>query len=242
LKNKAHILILLFAFLQTGLLCAQESSNDNLAKYYHHKLHFGFTLGVNKADFIIHPIKNLYLLDTLKTVRSKSNYGFNIGIITEYAITEYLCIRFVPDLSFAARSLEYTFVTPHDTSRKTASVNKLVESTFIDFPLDLKLRSKRLHDFAACILVGGKYSIDLASQKNVATNGQQEAIVKLRKNDWGLNVGCGADFFLPYFKFGIEIKYTYGFKDLIVHDDYIYSKAIEKLNTKMLLISFTFEG
>ena len=242
MKLKHAFIILIFCLLSTGSILAQESSADNLPKYYNHKLHFGFTLGLNKSDFIIHPMKGLYLMDSLKSVRSNPSSGFNIGIVCEYAFMKYLCIRFVPDLSFAARTLVYSFVTPHDTTRKWVDQKKLVESTFVEFPLDLKLRSKRLHNFAAYMLAGSKYSIDMASQKDVNNTNAQDAVVKLRKNDWSVDVGAGAEFFLPYFKFGMELKYSYGFKDLIVHDQYIYSTSIEKLNSKMVLLSFTFEG
>jgi hypothetical protein len=239
LRPLFYILILVCGALR---LQAQSNSNDNLPKYYNTRLHFGFTLGINKSDFIINPVKNLYRMDSLKSVRSVPNSGFNIGIVTEFAFMEYLAIRFVPDLSFSARSLEYTFNTPKDTSRGLVVMKKLVESTFVEFPLDLKLRSQRMHNFAAYVIAGAKYSIDLASQKNVNNTNQQDAVVKLRKNDLGVDVGVGTEFFLPFFKFGLELKYTYGFKDLLVHDSYIYSTSIEKLNTKMFLISFTFEG
>jgi hypothetical protein len=243
LNIKRFILFISFLVVfPAGILLAQENSNDNLPKYYNTKLHFGFTLGFNKADFIINPVKNVYQMDSLKTIRSKPDFGFNIGIVAEFAFMQYLAIRFVPDLSFASRTLEYTFDTPKDTGRGLVMQKKLVESTFVDFPLDLKLRSQRLHNFAAYVIGGAKYSIDLASQKNVSNNNQQDAVVKLRKNDLSVDVGVGTEFFLPYFKFGVEIKYSYGFKDLIVHDSYIYSTAIEKLNSKMLLISLTFEG
>ncbi|HXC05336.1 MAG TPA: porin family protein [Bacteroidia bacterium] len=242
MKHIRYILCSILTFLSIGYIQAQSNSNDNLPKYYNEKLHFGFTLGVNKADFIIHPVKGLNTMDSLKYITSQPNYGFNLGIVSEFAFTEYLCIRFVPDLSFAARTLTYTFDTPIDTSRGYVPMKKLVESTFVEFPLDLKLRSQRMHDFAAYVLAGAKYSIDLASQKNVNNTNAQDAVVKLRKDDYGLDVGTGVEFFMPYFKLGFELKFTYGFKDLIVHDQYIYSTSIEKLNTKMFLFSVTFEG
>lgn len=242
MKINRYILLLVLISLSIGSFRAQSNSNDNLPKYYNEKLHFGFTLGVNKADFIIHPQKDLYKMDSLKYITSQPNFGFNIGIVSEYAFTQYLCIRFVPDLSFAARTLTYTFDTPLDTSRGYVPMKKLVESTFVEFPLDMKLRSQRMHDFAAYVLAGAKYSIDLASQKDVNNTSTQDAVVKLRKDDYGLDVGTGVEFFMPYFKLGLELKFSYGFKDLIVHDQYIYSTSIEKLNTKMFLFSVTFEG
>lgn len=242
MNTRAYIVASLFLILFTGLVRAQDNSNDNLPGYYKHRLHFGFTLGGNSADFIIHPVKNLYGMDSLKSVRSVKSQGFNLGIVSEFAFHQYLTVRFLPDLSFVARSLDYYFDTPKDTSRGIVMLEKVVESTFVDFPVDIKLRSKRLHNFAAYVLGGVRYSIDLASQKDVNNVNQATAVVKLRKDDWGVNVGTGMDFFLPYFKFGVELKYIYGFKDLIVHDNIIYSNAIERLNSKIILISLTFEG
>jgi hypothetical protein len=242
LNRKRYFFFLLIAVLSVSSGLAQSNSADNLPTYYNKQLHFGFTLGINRSDFIIAPVKNIYQLDSLKSITSNPGGGFNIGIVCEYAFMKYLAVRFVPDLSFAARTLNYTFDTPHDTSRGYVTMTKLVESTFVEFPVDLKLRSERLHNFAAYFLAGAKYSIDLASQKDVNNTSTTEAVVKLRKNDYGVDVGAGVEFFLPYFKLGFELKYTYGFNDLLVRDKYIYSTSIEKLNSKMFLFSVTFEG
>ncbi len=241
-RRNIFFFLLAFSFTYTPILNAQSNSADNLPTYYNHALHFGFTLGVNTSNFIVHPTKNVYQMDSLKSVIPKSGPGFNIGIVCEYAFMKYLAVRFVPDLSFAARSLNYTFDTPKDTSRGYVVMTKQVESTLVEFPVDLKLRSERLHDFAAYFLAGGKYSIDLASQKDVNNTNAQNAVVKLRKYDYGVDVGAGVEFFMPYFKLGFELKYTYGLNDLLIHDKYIYSTSIEKLNSKLFLFSVTFEG
>jgi len=242
LRINKYILLFFLGLLAGRTSFAQTNSSDNLPLYYNHALHFGFTLGFNRSDFIIHPVKDLYMKDSLKSVTSKAGPGFNIGIVCEYAFMKNLAVRFVPDLCFAARTLNYTFDTPKDTSRGYVVLPKQVESTFVEFPVDLKLRSDRLHDFAAYFLAGGKYSIDLASQKDVSNKNAEQAVVKLRKYDYGIDVGAGAEFFLPYFKLGIELKYTYGLNDMIVHDKFIYSTSVEKLQTKIWLFSVTFEG
>jgi hypothetical protein len=242
LKLNRTLFLLLIVLLTAGTVSSQSNSADNIPLYYNHKLHFGFTLGTNTADFIIHPSKDLYKMDSLKSITSNSGPGFNIGIVCEYAFMKYLAVRFVPDLAFASRTLNYNFDTPHDTTRGYVNLKKTVESTFVEFPLDLKLRSERLHNFAAYFLAGGKYSLDLASQKDVNNTNTATAVVKLKKYDYGVNVGGGIEFFLPYFKLGLELKYTYGFNDLIARDKYIYSTSVEKLQTRMFLFSVTFEG
>ena len=176
----------------------------------------------------------ILLNPSLKIIESQKQTGFNLGIISDLKFAKYLSLRFVPDLSFAQRDLEYHFDTIITTKR--------IESTFLDFPLDIKFKSSRLNNGGAYLLGGGKYSIDLVSQKNVKNNIPGQEIVKLRKNDFAYEVGGGIEFYLTYFKFAIEGKLSIGIKNLLVKDSTIYSKSDDKLRSKIFLISFTFEG
>ena len=71
----------------------------------------------------------------------------------------------------------------------------------LTLPLLLKYRSKRLNNFAAYIVGGGKYVVDLASEENVDNATQDEPIVKTSSQFIAAEIGIGTDFFLPYFKF-----------------------------------------
>lgn len=55
-------------------------------------------------------------------------------------------------------------------------------------------------------------------------------------------IGFGTDFYLEYFKFGIEIKMSYGIRDILDRDNTPLTDPIDKLSTKMFLLSLTFEG
>ena len=116
---------------------AQEKKVLNQPKYDRQKMHFGFLLGVNKTDFVIKRIKDFNLLDTLYTVESDGQSGFNLQIITNLRLGENFDLRFLPGLSFASRNLNYAF---EKTTSKETVVIKKVESTFLDFPLDLKFK------------------------------------------------------------------------------------------------------
>ena len=216
---------------------AQPPRLQNLAKYEFENVHFGFSVGVNTTNFVITP---RVLTDSIKVIESTPQQGFNLGIVSELAIHRYVTIRFVPNLSFAERQLDYTITTVNGT----ADFIKKVESTFLDFPIDIKLRSARLRNFAAYILAGGKYTIDLASQRNVDNTSLDptQQVVKLSRIDIGYEMGAGAEFYLPYFKFAIEAKLSLGFKNLLIKDNTIFSNSIDRLYSKMFLISFTFEG
>ena len=56
------------------------------------------------------------------------------------------------------------------------------------------------------------------------------------------DIGFGTDFYLEYFKFGIELKMSYGLNDIHIRESNAFSDPIEMLKTKMFLLSFTFEG
>ncbi|MBK7853530.1 MAG: hypothetical protein IPJ79_00185 [Bacteroidetes bacterium] len=86
---------------------------------------------------------------------------------------------------------------------------------------------------------GVKYSIDMVSQAKVESKDKE--FVKLRRNDFGYTIGLGMDFYLPMFKFSPEIKMYHGLKNLLVKDDLIYSRSIDALQTKMFMLSLTFE-
>lgn len=237
--------ILVFMLFSTALLPlssnAQKKTTLNLPKYENDWLHFGFSLGVNRANFIIHPVKNLSAFDTVLSILATPQAGFNLAIISEIKLHQYATLRFLPDLSFQVRTLDYTVV--YKQPPDTVLFKKNVESTVIDFPLDLKIRSARLNNFAVYILGGGKYSIDLASQKNVQSSSQaSSAIVKLKKNDYSIEAGFGIDYYFQYFKFSTEIKACWGIPNLLVKDQTIFSNCIDKLNSQLILFSLNFEG
>lgn len=237
MKNLSKYILVLLLVFTSSITFAQES-RGNLPTYYKERLHFGFTIGVNRANFIIHPAPHFERFDTLKSVVSIPKYGFNLGIISELMLHKYITLRFIPNLSFAERNLEYSFEGFDTIVRK-----KSIESTFLNFPLNIKLRSKRVDNFGAYIVAGGGYSLDLASKrKSVTSTDPNEQIVKLRRDDFSYEVGAGAEFYFEYFKFAIEGKLSIGTVDLLIHDNTVYSNSINKLNSKVFLVSITFEG
>ena len=241
MKRILFFILIVFSLSYAGDLCAQKKAVLNLPKYDNEVLHFGFSLGVNRANFIIHPVKNLSSLDTILSILPTPQLGFNLAIISELRLHQYVTLRFLPDLSFQVRTLEYTVVTPSPPD--TVVFKKNVESTVIDFPFDLKIRSSRLNNIACYVLGGGKYSIDLASQKDVQGSSQaSSAIVKLKKSDYSVEAGFGIDYFFPYFKFSTEIKACWGIPNLLIKDQTLFSNCIDKLNSQLILISLNFEG
>lgn len=235
---KSPIFLCLLALLLLPLyISAQKPRVQNLPKYDYKKYHFGFTLGFTDMDFRVRRTEDFKDLDSLFTIEPQSQYGFNIGIVSSMRLFEYFDLRFVPTLTFGDRTLEYNLKF-QDTLRYLYKKN--IESTLIDLPITLKYKSQRINNFRAYVLGGARYSIDLASQADKKSE-NRDVLVKIKRNDFSGELGVGFDFYLNYFKFGTELKMAYGVRDLLKRESNIYTKGIEKLSSKVLWITFTFE-
>ena len=233
---RKSILILLCLFATTVM--AQKPKVENLQKFDTKWVHFGFSLGINSGDFNLHRRPN-GLNDSITKIDVISQSGFNLGIVSEIHLHKYFGIRFVPTLVFGQRNMDFYFINREGEQDK---VERIIESTYLDFPILLKYRSARLNNFAAYFIGGFKYSIDLASNEDVANEDIAESIIKLKRNTTAAEVGVGTDFFLPYFKFAIELKMSYTLDDALVPDNTELSNPIEKIVPKMMFITFLFEG
>ena len=239
MHKKLTLILLLSAVLSSAY--GQRETTLNLPKFDHRFMHFGFLLGLNSADFVLQRFPpSAPGADTLFVLEPKSAKGFNLGIISSMHFGQYFSLRFTPNLAFSSRTLYYSF----ETMEGTKKYDKDIESTLINFPLNIKYKSVRVNNFSAYLLFGAAYSLDLASNaghENVSIN-PSDIIVAIKRDDIMGQIGIGTDFYLEYFKFGIELKMSYGIKDVLDHDNTYFSAPIETLSTKMFLLSFTFEG
>jgi hypothetical protein len=196
---------------------------------------------VNKADFVLYPASSETSPDSVISVSSKPDWGFNLGIVSDLRLHDYVTLRFLPALSFQGRALQYQI---HPTSALAPdsfyTETKKVESTLLDFPINIKIRSERLNNVSAYLLAGGKFSVDLASQAGT----KNPDLVKLNGKEWSLEAGFGFDFYLEYFKLSTEIKFSAGLNNRLFNEPVptTFSSPLEKVLTKTWLFSLNFEG
>jgi len=175
-------------------------------------------------------------MDSVYSVESSPSAGLNLTILSNLRLGEYFDLRFLPTLSFAQRNLDYTLMYSDSVP---FTKTKIVESTYLEFPLELKYKSKRIDNYRVYVLGGFKYGIDMVSQAKVKA--EDPDIIKLERYDYGYEIGLGFDFYLSYFKFSPEIKMFTGLKNLIVPENTTYSSPIESLYSKTFTVSLTFE-
>ncbi|MBL4734652.1 MAG: PorT family protein [Flavobacteriales bacterium] len=216
---------------------AQKPKPENLRKYDRQWIHFGFLLGINSADFNVHPSPNIRDFDSIYVVESDPESGFTLGIVANLRLGHFFDLRAIPSLSFSQRQLEYTLV---GTNKIPKMEIKKIESTFLEFPLTIKYKSVRINNGRAFVLGGLRYSLDLASQKDVSK--EDEELVKLKRDDFLYEIGFGMDFYLKYFKLSPVIMLSLGLNNMLVREeDNLFSSSIDKLNTKVIQFAVTFE-
>jgi hypothetical protein len=238
-----------------ALIFSQESDGYgvNLRPFYKQRLHFGFTIAGNQADFRLNPKPNSLLPDTVitpsrygvRTVYSKASKGFAIGLVADARLQEYIRLRLTPNISFGTRRIEYTLSTADRDSFKV--FQKTVESVFLIFPLETKIQSKRLGNLSAYVIGGGGYSLDLSARKRAGTASsgganQLDDNVKLKRDDFFYSAGAGTDFYLQYFKLGLELKLLIGTRDLLKKENSVFSNSLDKIRSRMVVFTITFEG
>jgi len=200
-------------------------------------LHFGFTLGMNYQDLKVKHSNakdeagNSYYME-VPTFRP----GFTVGVISDLKLFECLNLRFVPTLNFGDRSLIFV-----NERGEKAPKSQVLKSTLLDFPLYIKYRAERHNNYRPYLIAGSGITLDLAREKG--------EMILLKPSDVMVEFGVGCDFYLPYFKLAPELKLCLGMLDMLERDrgdlyivtDKKYTKAISKLSSRMIVLTFNFE-
>jgi len=215
----------------------QKPKNDS---WYDDKLlHFGFSLGLNVMDFNITPSQSNLETDGYYPEVSLLNPGINIQVVTNLRPGKYFDLRFLPGVSFGQRNVRYY---DYDT-QEILNERQRVESSFLEFPFLVKYKGARLNNTRPYLISGLNYRYDLAGKKEY--DDEKPVYIRLKRSDLYYEVGAGLDFYLPYFKFSVEIKMSNGMRDIIVHEpapgNPQYANAIERMKSQIWVISFHFE-
>ena len=203
----------------------------NLENFDKQRLYWGYFLGLNTYDF-----KFDYIKPPTTDISVASNFGFNVGVVGDLRLQEYINLRFEPGLYYAQRNLTYAgFTRQIDSYRE-------VRSTYLDFPLLLKFSSKRVGNVRPYLVGGVSATLNLASNsKSLDDNYQQ----RFRVKSWTQNyeLGFGIDLYLEYFKFSPSIRGVFGLNDELIRDnnpDSPWTGNIQSMKSRAVFINFTF--
>ncbi len=236
---KKSFLILIFLLLSHGAfaqLFSKEKikNNENFDK---DRLSWGFFLGFNNYDFQFN-----YNQD-FDEILVETSTGFNVGLISNLRINEYLDLRFEPGLIISQRNLVYNESYFNGLEFNDSDLFREVKSTYVHFPLLLKFSTKRLNNFKPFIVGGFSTALNLSSnQENPDDNSVGQ--FRTKKNMLFYEVGFGIDFYLYWFKFTPSIRGVFAINDEVVRDvdpNSPWTSNIHTMKTRGIFINFTFQ-
>jgi hypothetical protein len=249
-KRFFYVLIFLLAGFTSH---AQRLLLKNLTTFDDKRLHFGFTLGINETDFGFEHYKVMSdnaqfmksenvidIANRHKSVRadiSNLTPGFTVGIVTNLRLAESFDLRFLPGMSFAERKLVYNIPVVDNNSDNSEYYS--IKSTFLDFPLLLKYKSRKMNNQRPYVIGGGAVRVDISKSG-------QEDLVRLKPFGTYLEAGIGWDSYLQFFRLSTELKFSFGMNNILDAGPkdtqaQVYSAAFSKLTSNIVTLCFHFE-
>lgn len=227
-----YILLLLLPLLAV----AQERKVQNKPYIDYRRLHYGFFVGLHAQDMEF--VNNGYVAENGECWYAdiaQYNPGFSVGVLADLRLGTYLSLRALPTMHFGQNSIVFREQNSGEISRQQ------VKTTYISLPLHLKCSAERFNNYRPYITAGVSPMLNLTVKK------QKQLLLK--KFDFMVEIGAGCDFYLPYFKLIPELKFAFSLLDVLEKDrsdlldeSYLkYTHSVDKVASKMIVLSFYFE-
>lgn len=209
-------------------------NNENFDKP---QLSWGYYLGMNNYDYNFDYISDTYDIQTEKS------FGFNVGLIGNFRISDFFDIRFEPGLVMSNRNLVFNPAQFGETEFNQNLHLREIKSTYIHFPILLKISSKRVNNFKPFLLAGVSTALNLSSKENNVDDNSLGQF-RTKKNVFFYELGFGIDLYLEWFKFSPSIRGVFALSDEHVDDNdplSPWTSNIDFMKTSGILINFTFQ-
>lgn len=233
MKNKIVLILLLFVSFAQAQFSGKIFGKDpiiNHENFDKQRVYWGYYLGFNFYDF-----KFDYKNEGPDILVDRTT-GFNVGLVGDVRLQEYLNLRFEPGLYYTQRNLNYA-----NQTKKIDAIRE-VSATFIHLPLLLKFSALRAGNVRPYLLAGVSTTLNLNSNSKAIDDNLQQ---RFRVKPWTKNyeLGFGLDLYLEYFKFSPSIRGVFGIGDEMIRDNdpnSPWTGNVQSMKTRAVLINFTF--
>lgn len=233
-------LLLMFLALDAQGQYKKKRSNSghgrskNMPTYDDRFLRYGFQLALHQSRFNIR-YSDFFANngDSTTAVFPRWSPGFMLGLITSFRLGDELWnLRFVPNVSFYERNLEYQFRNNPENTH-----NELFENTFVELPLLLKYKSIRRNNHRM-YMVGG-----ISANFKVAGKKERLDDVQLQTLNQNLEIcyGLGWDLYFEFFKFAPELRFSHGIPNLLIKNGNRVSNSLDRVTTHRVTLVLNFE-
>lgn len=233
MKKILYILLLLVFPLA---VFAQERKVQNKPYIDYRRLHYGFFVGVHMQDMEF--MNNGFVTETGEQWYAdiaSYNPGFTVGVLADWRLSTHFSLRALPTLHFGQNTIVFR------EQESGAKERQQVKTTYLAFPLHVKYSAERFNNYRPYLTAG------IAPMMNLTVKKQRPILFK--KFDCMFEVGFGCDFYLPFFKLIPELKFAFSLvdvldkdrKDLLDENVLKFTQSVDKVVTKMVVLSLYFE-
>ena len=205
----------------------------NLPNFDQKEFRFGYYLGLNNYDFKVTndgPGSKSAQLE-------KGDIGFNVGLIGDFKINNFLNLSFEPGLSSFSKKMNfYEFISGSKTINKSWNI----KSNQIHLPFLLKINSKRYKNFRPYVKLGISSSINI--NKVTSSTGLLPTDFKFSSLNLFYELSVGLDIYLRYFKLSPSVRGLFSMKNEIPNNfsSDLLLDNINKLESRAVFLNFSF--
>src|SRR6476660_2408571 len=206
--------------------------HDNLPYY------FGIYLAYNST--YLHPSKNEKFLydDSVLTAEPGASGGVALGFLATLKLNPRWEFRLNPNLIIGGAKF-FTYTLKNPLPGENTVEKKTLPSSIFTCPLQFKFNSDRIDNFRVYMMFDGYVSSDLMAN---AGNRNAEDLIKLKRNDYGVEAAIGFNFYLKFVTLSPELKFSYGLANLHARDPNLkFSSVFGELQSRMITLSFNIE-
>lgn len=233
------VIVALLLFSCSATLCMAQGENMNNTGFDNKKYYFGITFGYNSSSYKITHDKWFIDHDSIKEITPLWRPGLQLGIMANMRLSSFIDVRTIPSFVLREKAVRFQQFDPNiGTDKDTTSAS---ESVLFHWPFEFKFKSDRQNNFRFYALLGGKVDYDFNSAVRRRKAGE---LLAVKPFDVGANAGLGFEFYFPNFILAPEIKFSQGLINIIDKTDTEQqtAKAIERLNTRMIILSLHIQG
>lgn len=218
----------------------QDYKLENLKTEDKKRLRFGYYLGLNSVG-----AKVTYLASALPTppdefpfrLLVKPKPSFDVGLLADVRINEFVNIRFHPGVAFVEREMTFQF------KDKTSEDPSIIKSNYVRFPLGIKLNTRRIRNTRPFLMGSMSYNINITSEETNSED-NESGTFRMKRNMYAWEFAIGTDIYFPYFKFTPSIHGLFALNNEIVPDEdpsSRFTEHIASMKSRGIFLRFTFE-
>ena len=236
MNRRTLTMLFLFLMLLPLVAVAQERKVQNKPYIDYRRLHYGFFVGTHIQDMEF--MNNGYVTENGEEWYADIadyNPGLSVGVLADLRLGEYFSLRALPTMHFGQNTIVFREQNSGEVSRQQ------VKTTYIALPFHVKYSAERFNNYRPYITAGVSPMVNLTVKK------QKQLLLK--KFDFMVEVGVGCDFYLPFFKLIPEVKFAFSLldvleterKDLLDANYMKFTQSVDKVTSKMIILSLYFE-